>query len=44
VETEEGRTVLTGTAPNAAARDRAEGMARAVDGVKSVDNRLEVKP
>jgi osmotically-inducible protein OsmY len=44
VETTSGRTVLQGSAPTAAARERATQIAKAVDGVTDVDNRLEVKP
>jgi hyperosmotically inducible periplasmic protein len=43
VETTAGRTVLQGTAPNAASRDRATKLAAAVSGVSDVDNRLTVK-
>lgn len=43
VDTAEGHVVLDGSAPNDAARDRAERLARAVDGVVSVDNRLNIQ-
>ncbi len=43
VETEDGHVALIGTAPDAAARDRATALAAAQDGVRSVDNRLELK-
>jgi len=43
VETTAGRTLLTGTAPDAAARDRATQITAAVDGVTSVDNRLTLR-
>ncbi|MEY2897836.1 MAG: hypothetical protein RL669_2105 [Pseudomonadota bacterium] len=43
VETTAGRTVLQGTAPNSASRDRATTLAAAVSGVSDVDNRLTVK-
>jgi hypothetical protein len=42
VDTVDGRVSLRGTAPDAAARDRATTLARAVDGVVSVDNQLVV--
>lgn len=42
VETQSGRTVLRGTAPNAAARDQATQIAGAVQGVVAVDNQLTV--
>ena len=44
VETHEGRAVLSGSAPNAAARDRAAQRASAVKGVVALDNRLTIKP
>lgn len=44
VDTVDGRVVLRGTAPDAAARERATTLAAAVDGVKSVDNQLAVGP
>lgn len=43
VDTEAGKVVLKGSAPDAASRDRATQIAARVDGVKGVDNRLEVK-
>jgi osmotically-inducible protein OsmY len=43
VDTAQGHVSLTGTAPDAASRDRATELARAVKGVVSVDNRLEVR-
>lgn len=42
VDTVDGRVALRGTAPDAAARDRATMLAKAVSGVKSVDNLLEI--
>ncbi len=42
VDTSGGRVALKGTAPNAAARDRATQLASAVKGVVSVDNQLRV--
>jgi hypothetical protein len=42
VDTVDGRVALEGSAPSAAARDRAASLARAVDGVTDVDNRLTV--
>lgn len=44
VNTVDGHVVLDGSAPDAAARQRATLLARAVDGVKSVDNRLVLPP
>ena len=44
VDTHDGVVSLSGTAPNDAAKDRATDIARAVDGVVSVDNRLTVQP
>jgi hyperosmotically inducible periplasmic protein len=43
VDTKDGRVVLTGTAPDAVARDRATAMTKAVEGVVDVDNRLTVQ-
>ena len=43
VDTREHRVVLSGTAPTAAAKERATQLAQAVDGVSGVDNRLTVK-
>ena len=40
VETHEGRVILRGVAPDAAARDRATQLATAVKGVVAVDNQL----
>jgi osmotically-inducible protein OsmY len=42
VDTVNGRVSLRGTAPDAAARERATTLASAVDGVVSVDNQLTV--
>lgn len=42
VDTKDGKVVLTGTAPDAGSRDRATAIAKAVDGVVDVDNRLSV--
>jgi hyperosmotically inducible protein len=44
VDTQDARVRLNGTAPDAAARDRATALARAVDGVVAVDNQLVVSP
>ena len=43
VDTSSGRVLLRGTAPNADARDRATSLTKAVKGVTSVDNQLEVR-
>jgi len=43
VDTEAGRVALSGTAPDADSRERATTLASAVEGVKSVDNRLVVQ-
>ena len=43
VETNGGQVTLTGPAPSAQAKERAEGLAKAVEGVKGVTNKLEVK-
>lgn len=43
VDTEQGRVVLQGQAPNPDARKRAERLAGAIEGVHSVDNRLTVQ-
>lgn len=43
VDTTNGRVQLTGTAPSPEARERATTLARAVDGVVEVDNRLTVQ-
>jgi len=42
VDTRKGYIVLSGTAPDAGSRERATSLARAVDGVVAVDNRLIV--
>jgi osmotically-inducible protein OsmY len=42
VDTRDGHVVLSGTAPDAGSRERATSLARAVDGVVAVDNRLIV--
>ena len=44
VDTDSGRVVLRGTAPNAQARDHATALASSVKGVVSVDNQLTVEP
>lgn len=44
VDTVDGHVVLDGSAPDAAASQRATQLARSVDGVKSVDNRLALPP
>ncbi|MEP7281186.1 MAG: BON domain-containing protein [Rubrivivax sp.] len=44
VDTLDGHVKMTGQAPTVDARERATRLARAVDGVKSVDNQLDVKP
>ena len=43
VDTVDGRVVLRGTAPDAAALDRAALLARSVDGVSSVSNELQLQ-
>ena len=43
VDTNGGRVALKGSAPDAAARDRATLLAQRVDGVVGVDNRLEIR-
>lgn len=43
VDTTNGRVQLTGTAPSPEARERATTLARAVDGVIEVDNRLSIE-
>lgn len=43
VDTTSGRVALKGTAPDAAARDRATQLAQRVDGVVGVDNQLVVR-
>ncbi|ODS61932.1 MAG: transporter [Acidovorax sp. SCN 65-108] len=42
VDTANGRVTLKGPAPSAVARERAEGIAKAVSGVSSVNNQLVV--
>jgi hyperosmotically inducible periplasmic protein len=42
VDTDSGRVVLRGTAPNDSSRQRATTLASRVDGVLSVDNQLSV--
>ena len=42
VDTTNGRVMLSGKAPDAAARERATALAAAVKGVTSVDNRLQI--
>lgn len=44
VDTQAGVVSLNGPAPNAAAKARAEEIAKSVKGVSSVSNNLEVKP
>ena len=43
VETHGGAVTLSGTAPTAQAKERAEGLAKGVEGVQRVSNNLEVK-
>lgn len=43
VDTKAGVVILRGPAPTAAAKRRAEEIAKAVKGVNSVDNQLEIK-
>jgi hyperosmotically inducible periplasmic protein len=43
VDTANGRVVLTGSAPDAGSKDRATTLAKAVEGVVDVDNRLSVE-
>ena len=43
VDTTQGRVALEGTAPSVAARAQATALAKAVDGVSAVDNRLKVQ-
>lgn len=43
VDTKDGVVTLTGPAPNAAAKERATTIAKAVDGVKTVHNNLTVQ-
>jgi len=42
VDTVNGNVTLRGTAPDPASRDRATAMAKRVDGVKAVDNQLNI--
>lgn len=42
VETKNGKVTLSGSAPDAASRDRATAMVRAIEGVSDIDNRLRV--
>lgn len=42
VDTRDGRVMLTGKAPDAAARDRATVLASGVKGVTNVDNQLQI--
>lgn len=42
VRAEDGRVTLTGTAPDAGSQARATTLAAAVNGVRSVDNQLQV--
>lgn len=42
VDTFQGRVALRGAVPNGPARERAAQIAASVDGVRSIDNRLEV--
>jgi len=43
VDTESGRVALRGTAPDAAAKERAATLAQKVDGVVRVDNQLDIR-
>lgn len=43
VDTQAGKVTLRGPAPTPVAKERAEQIAKSVDGVSSVDNQLEVK-
>ncbi len=43
VDTSNGRVALRGTAPDAKSRERATLLAQRVDGVRSVDNELQVR-
>lgn len=43
VDTKQGNVTLRGPAPNTAAKERAAQIAKAVKGVNTVDNELEVK-
>lgn len=42
VDTKDGNVALTGTAPDASARDMATTLANGIEGVRKVDNRLVV--
>ena len=42
VDTNAGKVAMHGTAPDAAARERATQLAKKVDGVVSVDNQLQI--
>jgi len=44
VDTRDGRVALSGTAPTETARERAATLAKAVQGVLEVDNRLLIEP
>lgn len=44
VDTQRGAVTLTGPAPTEAAKARAEQIAKAVNGVTGVSNKLEIKP
>ena len=44
VDTVDGRVALRGTAPDVASRERATALAARVDGVKSVQNELTIRP
>ena len=43
VDTQDGRVSMRGSAPDAAARDRAQALATAIEGVVTVDNHLVVR-
>lgn len=43
VETDKGKVMLSGDVTNPDQRQRAEGIARKISGVKEVDNKLQVK-
>ena len=43
VDTTDGKVTLNGTVQNAAENEQAVGLARSVDGVKSVDSKLVVR-
>jgi osmotically-inducible protein OsmY len=44
VDTTAGKVTLRGTAPDAAARDRAAQLARGIEGVGTVENQLLIQP